>query len=84
MFHASESFNPFIFERYTPKYTMSKKLIVSWVMAMCKSDRMGSEEDRITFGVSVTLAMNIAKPTQSTIYDCMSVCMIVCVFSKTK
>lgn len=43
---------------------------------------MGSEEDRITFGVSVTLAMNIVKPTQRTIYDCMSVCMIAYVFKK--
>ena len=38
-------------------------------MAICKSDRMGSEEDRMTFGVSVTLAMNIANPTQRTRYD---------------
>lgn len=67
IFHALESVNPFTFERYTPKYSMSKKFIVSWVMAMCNNGRIGSEEDSIMFGVSVTLAITTANATQRTV-----------------
>jgi hypothetical protein len=45
---------------------MSKKFIVSWVMAICNNGRIGSEEDSIMFGVSVTLAIITANATQKT------------------